>query len=51
MDYDTICKEAENLEVSIDQLTDENQLCFLRVLEALTFAQNIGEIPTEPEAV
>jgi len=51
MDHDTICKDTGCLEASIDQLTDENQFHFLGILEALTFAQNMGEIPTEPEAV
>jgi hypothetical protein len=49
MDQDTTCKSARCLEASIDQLTDEHQLYFLGILEALTFAQNIREIPIELE--
>jgi len=39
------------LEASIDQLTKEDQLYFLGILEALTFAQNMREILIEPEAI
>ena len=30
----------ERLSEAVDKLTDENQRCFLGVVEALTFAQN-----------
>ena len=49
MDNDTTCKDTGCLEASIAQLTDEHQFHFLGILEALTFAQNMGEIPIEPE--
>jgi len=51
MDNNTICKSTGCLEASIDQLTDEYQLYFLGILEALTFAQNMKEKPIEPEAI
>jgi len=41
----TVTKEnTERLEDNIDRLTDEYQFYFLGVLEALTFAQNAGEM-------
>jgi hypothetical protein len=39
------------LETSVDQLTVENQLYFLGILEALTFAQNMTERKIEPEVI
>jgi hypothetical protein len=50
MGNDTIYKSTGCLEATIDQLTDEHQLYFLGILEALTFAQNMREIPIDPEA-
>jgi hypothetical protein len=32
--------DKERLEQAVDSLTEENQRCFLGVLEALTFAQS-----------
>ena len=51
MVYDGPYKSAECLKAFIDQLTDEHQRYFLGVLEALTYAQNMAEKPTEPEAI
>jgi len=51
MDHDKICKSVECLGTSIDQLTDEHQLHFLGILEALTYAQNMAERPIEPEVI
>lgn len=51
MNPDMKSKNFRCLEASIDQLTEEHQLNFLGVLEALTFAQNMREMPIEPETI
>ena len=49
--HDIPDKNAKCLEASIDQLTNEHQSYFLGILEALTYAQNIVEKPTELEEI
>jgi len=51
MGYETPYKSAECLEASIGRLSDEHQRYFLGILEALTYAQNMAEKPTEPDVI
>jgi len=47
LNIDEKATNTQRLEKDLDQLSDEYQLNFLCVLEALNFAQNAREIPIE----